>query len=298
LQSPLALDVKHLSSRATPEDWKGYLKTPTIDVLPLAREENRQRMPGWCTYTYEHESAPELEVLCGGINGKTPRAGAVWRQGHLLHFGFDLSPAEMNSDGQALLLNAIAYIARFTEDRPIVRTPCVFVQGRRIFDRGAVGRLLARGGEVRELEYYVSKETFAGLKGQDRDAVAAWYKNARDYLHADAEGKLAVDDEARSLGVCPASPEFLNKTVAALADKMHATAARELLLRYVPDGPGRAADGGAWQKWLHANRNYLFFSDTGGYHWYVDPLARRRQVPTEKLRGPARATLLAVKLTA
>jgi hypothetical protein len=40
----------------------------------------------------------------------------------------------MNDTGRAMLINAICYIARFTEDRPIVHTPCVFVQGKRIVE--------------------------------------------------------------------------------------------------------------------------------------------------------------------
>ena len=81
-------------------------------------------------------------VICGGVNGKTPRAGAVWRQGHLLHFGFDLAPSGMNDTGRAMLVNAVAYVARFTQDRPIARTPCVFVQGKRIVDRDYLARRL------------------------------------------------------------------------------------------------------------------------------------------------------------
>ena len=33
-----------------------------------------------------------------------------WRQGNLLHFGFEQSPAELNQNGRALLVNAIVYI--------------------------------------------------------------------------------------------------------------------------------------------------------------------------------------------
>ena len=43
--------------------------------------------------------APEIEVFCGGINSKTATAAALWRQGNLLHYGFDLSPDEMNESG-------------------------------------------------------------------------------------------------------------------------------------------------------------------------------------------------------
>ena len=55
----------------TPEAWKDTLRDRSVDVLPLARDEKKDRTPGWCTYTYEHEQAPELEVLCGGINSKS-----------------------------------------------------------------------------------------------------------------------------------------------------------------------------------------------------------------------------------
>jgi hypothetical protein len=61
--------------------------------------------------------------------------------------------------------------------------------------------------------------------------------------------------------------------------------------RYVPIGPGIDAPRELWESWLKDNRRYLFFSDAGGYRWYIDPLAKRRGVPTDTLRGAARATL-------
>jgi len=64
-------------------------------------------------------------VFCGGEK-KAATAAAVWRQGNLLHFGFEQSPDELNAIGRRLLLNSIAYISRFTEDKPIAITPSVF----------------------------------------------------------------------------------------------------------------------------------------------------------------------------
>ena len=230
-------------------------------------------------------------MLSGGVNSKTPRAGAVWRQGHLLHFGFDLAPSEMNEIGQCLLVNAAAYISRFTEDRPIVQTPCVFTQGRRIFDRGAVARALDdKEDDPRRLEWYLSKDTYEKLKGKSREQMVKWFEGARDYLHAGAGEGLSVDTEARSFGVPPASPDFFPRAIAALAERDRAALARKLLGRYAPDGPGPHAMAQKWKAWEEENRPYLFFSDTGGYRWYVDPLAKRRRVPTVQLRGPARAT--------
>jgi len=60
-----------------------------------------------------------------------------------------------------------------------------------------------------------------------------------------------------------------------------------LVGRYLPDAKG--LDAGALRAWVAANRAYLFASDTGDYRWYVDPLAKRRGVPSAELRGPRRA---------
>ena len=45
----------------------------------------------------------------------------------------------------------------------------------------------------------------------------------------------------------------------------------------------------AWSGWYLAHEPYLFYSEWGGYRWYVDPLAKRRGVPTKDLRGSKRA---------
>jgi hypothetical protein len=264
----------------------------------LVLDPKAQHEAGWCTYTYEHEQAPELEVLCGGINSKTPRAGAIWRQGNLLHFGFECSPAKMNETGQALLINSIAYIARFTEDRPIVRTPCVFVQGTRLFDRDAIARRLEESdADLSALQYYIAKQTYEALKGKSRAEMQEWFKQTRDYLHADATGPLTVDADAQSFKVPPATIRFIEETSSALSDPGRAVLARRLLNRYAPDGPGKDATRELWESWLSKNRTCLFFSDTGGYRWYVDPLAKSRGVSTASLRGAARATLASAERT-
>jgi dipeptidyl aminopeptidase/acylaminoacyl peptidase len=50
-----------------------------------------------------------------------------------------------------------------------------------------------------------------------------------------------------------------------------------------------------WRPWWEENKPYLFFSDTGGYRWYIDPLAKKKAVPTKELQGSARASLPAVR---
>jgi hypothetical protein len=149
------------------------VKTAAIEVIPLVKNVGAARQPGWCTYSDTLDS-PETEVLCGGINHKTP-AAAIWRQGHLLHFGFDLSPAEMNETGQGLLINSIVYIARFTEDRPITHAP-----GRALLRAGA-DRVASKKAFERDYEdWYFSPSVRRLGKAEDWPAFQKWYKQHRD----------------------------------------------------------------------------------------------------------------------
>jgi hypothetical protein len=253
-------------------------------VLPLAANENVRYRDGWCTYTYEHEQAPELELICGGVNAKTSRASAIWRQGNLLHFGFEQSPTEMNDTGRSLLINAVAYAARFSEDGPIIRRSA----SARILDRKAIERLIQN--ESRDLELYFdwffAEELREALRGTTRPQLAEWPRKNRGYLRADVRGKFVIDEVARRFGTAPDSSAFIPAAVERLAE----SDARELLSRYVPLGPGVDATAGDWRAWYRENEPYLFFSDSGGFRWYVDPLAKKRRTASSELRGMDRAS--------
>jgi hypothetical protein len=295
---PLSIDRSQATAIPVPSDWKGHLDDDTIDVFPLVADSKGRDRPGWCTYVYEHAQAPELEICCGGINSKTPKAGAIWRQGNLLHFGFEQSPAEMNETGQSLLVNAIAYISRFTEDRPIIQTPSPFApQRNRIFDRDAIVRLVQdKTRDFKEyLKFYLSAELYNELKGMPREELAEWFRENRPWIRAGEKGTLILDEEARSFGEGPAHPAFFDKAILAISNKGdQGDLARRLLERYAPDGPGGSGSRDEWTAWQLENQPYLFFSDSGGYRWYIDSLAKVRKVPTEKLRGSERASRPAI----
>ena len=72
---------------------------------------------------------------------------------------------------------------------------------------------------------------------------------------------------------------------------LNASKNRILLERYIPQGPGKGADVDTWEKWIKENEPYVFFSESGGLRWYIDPLARKRKAPTARLRGPLRADI-------
>ncbi len=275
------------------------MKEPRVAVLPLVDGDppvgNRrsQWKNGWCTYSSDFEGLPDVEFFCGGINTKTPTAAGLWRQGNLMHFGFEQSPAEMNKIGRGLLVNAIVYISRFTEDRPIARTPSVFANRQIPRSRGYARNTIHKPErDLRWVSYYVNTDVVAraAAEGWDRAKWIQWYDANEDWMGPDSEGKAAVDEHAKALDIAFATTELFEKGIPLLRSTNEKTAsARDLLARYSPSGPGRAASVEEWSKWWNANRPYLFFSEAGRYQWYIDPLAKKRGVPSKELRGAARA---------
>ena len=268
-------------------------------MLPLVDGHDTQYSPGWCSYLYRHAESPEVEVFCGGINSKTAKAAGLWRQGNLLHFGFEQSPAELNATGRALLINSVVYIARFREDRAIAKIVSPFV-GPSPHDRAAIHRALTRPDfGLPYLKIIVAEPLYKEMAERSNDERLAWYRQFEGFLHGNEEGRLVVDEDAVSFGAPPNSPQFFDKAIAALAaDKDVASQAARLLERYAPDGPGENSSAAAWKSWLLENKPYLFFSDCGGYRWYIDALAKQRAIPSARLRGPARADRQKARSTA
>jgi hypothetical protein len=277
--------------RPWPQEWTDPHDSNEILVLPLISTEARRNQPGWCTYIRGMSEAPEIEVFCGGINAKTSTAAALWRQGNLLHYGFDISPDEMNEWGRALLADAITYISRFTEDRPIMQTPSPFA-GQEFITRPRIEQVMERGDDWWDyLKSYFEQDALAAAGVKNMAAFAKWYPGVRDYLSPNAEGLLRVDEDAQGMQLNPGHHEFFDRAIAELSRPgKEAERARRMLQRYAPEGLGRTTTAQAWAYWWKANADYLFFGEAGGYRWYLDPLAKARGVPTARLRGPARAS--------
>jgi hypothetical protein len=263
----------------------------TVDLVPLVDGDGGGGAgPGWCTYDWGFD-APDVEVFCGGQNSKTATAAAVWRQGWLVHFGFEQSPAQLNDAGDALLVNVIAYAARCAADRPITRVESPFrTKKRAVMPREKARRHVEDGKAV--------GTWFTGAAEEELLAVPAGARAARlrelePFLVADAGSELDVDATLRGWGTANRDVAMLDRCVQALrAGGDDAARARAVLARYVPDGPGAtgaaADDAEAWARWVEAHRSFVFFSDVGGYRWYVDALALARGTPSQDLRGTQR----------
>ena len=131
----------------------------------------------------------------------------------------------------------------------------------------------------------MAAETIAAVPAKDRASYRRWFAAVFPYLYL-TTGCSTIDAEAQSLGIRSDQPDFPHKALAILrSGGPKAAAARIILERYIPEGPAKGADATTWERWIKQNSAYLFFSEASGVRWYVDPLARRRGVPTASLRG-------------
>lgn len=246
-------------------------------------------MAGWCTYASHLEGAPDVEVMCGGWNAKKPSAAGIWRQGNLLHFGFQPAPEHLNAAGRALLANSIHYISRFTQDRPIGETVSVFSDRTRPEQRRYLTSTMSRENVSTKA---VADRFFSGVL---RDTIAAmeavelaqWLGDNLAYLVPGDDGKFVRADDLAKLEIDITAPTALDALESAL-DGDRSDLAIAALARHVDAGPEKG-DVGAWEAFLESESPHLFFSEVAGYRFLVDPLAKARGVPSESLRGPARA---------
>jgi hypothetical protein len=295
-KTPIAINIKATTNIPTPRTFVHEIKEPTTEVLPLVdniRSYNtviNDYQRGWSTHYYEFADMPEVEIFSGGINEQTPRSAAFWRQGNLLHFGFEQSPTELNDTGRATLVNAVVYISRFTEDRPIDVTPSVFGPEKIGISRKRVRKYLTNADSHADwATNELSAATLASFNWRDREAAKAWLDANEIWLHPNPVNFLEIDLEAKSLGTPFDALEFLPKTIQALHEEKTRKTAVTLLARYVAGGPDANAGVDAWEKWWRDNSPCVFYSELGCYRWYIDPLAKKRGVPTKDLHGPARA---------
>src|SRR5262249_43669360 len=136
---------------------------------------------------------------------------------------------------------------------------------------------------LNQIDPIFAAEVLPKIKSTDRSEYLAHFNELRPYLHPNENGKLALDEEAKSLGLHYDDSKFLAGATRAMENDSTAAPARAVLRRYIPDGPGGAATPADWKAWIAKNRPYLFFSEVGGCRWYVDPLALARGAPTKSL---------------
>ncbi len=84
-------------------------------------------------------------------------------------------------------------------------------------------------------------------------------------------GKFRIDEDAKAVGISNRDRKMLEHCVSMLEKGEDTKRALRLLGRYTEVARELGEDPAKWRKWLDGCGNRLYFSDTGGYRWYVRP---------------------------
>ena len=221
-ERPGRIDRSKMISIPTPADFSDELKAKEIEVLPLVADIHQKRgMPGWCTHALDFARLPDVEFFCGGVNSQTPTSAGLWRQGNLLHFGFEQSPAGDERIGQATAAELHRLYQPLHRGPPHRDHPVGVRRPRRPFPRDAGGG----GCGIPTYPTDFGKDVVAvGVwaevsKLTDREAMAKWADDHSRFFYPDGEQRLAIDEDLAALNIAFDQPEFFVKTVADLRRK-------------------------------------------------------------------------------
>ena len=269
--APIDVDLE-FTDIETPEN---YTHTPNgVDLPDLLKgwkvhEHTLPELdPGLVLDPYGFEDSPDCEWISSGINTKGPRSLALGRQGNFFHWGFFGDPADMTASARQVFLNTVCYMQQFDGQRPLVarRAPArervlLYMKYVRSMDENPRTMEIVR--ELIPFKVLAEAEL-------DVDRITQFYVENMEYLRRE-EGQFRIDEDARTLGLSNRSLELLDALAARLDSDPEDDLALRLLRRYVPEElVPRATE---FSSWIEFHRSRLFFSDVGGFRWYVTPSA-------------------------
>jgi hypothetical protein len=248
----------------TPSNYRRY---PDGDKLPDTMkvwqvQNTGNRLNGVVARSYGFTDSPDAEIIVLGVNvGKEYGAVGVGRQGNFLQWGYSAPPSQMTEAGRKLFLNCICYIHKFDGKPPLIR--------RASSDRWNAIMLAALINSIKDERFFsgtFSPELREKYEG-DPNGLVKYYRDNFELIYRDRV--FLVDNELKSLGIkSNRQIGTLEKLISLLKDEKHAETARLLLARYTTESFQNAEQ---WQSWFEDNKNRIFFSDVGGYKFFVIP---------------------------
>lgn len=268
-QGPLRPEIV-LEPRATPDNYRAYPDgadlPEEIEVWRVLDGEFPESLDvGLVSDPYGFEDSSDTEWISTGINSKGPRSVALGRDGNLFLWGFAGDPTQMTESARRVFLNTLCYMKRFDGRVPLVRRQR---QAREwAFFYPSYLKAHPDEASIEALVKRVTPGDVLASVGLDPDALTAYYRANLEYLVPGAAGGFEVDADCASLGVSNRDPALLDLVVERLRADPDDGVARRLAERYL-EPELRAAD--ALEAWLAENRERVFFSDVGGFRWFVD----------------------------
>jgi hypothetical protein len=249
----------------TPGNYRGYPGGKDLpDKIKVWRIQNTGKDFGSvASYSYGFEDSPDAEILTPGFNvGKESGAVGVGRHGNFLQWGFSAPPSQMTEPGRQFFLNCICYIRKFDGVRPIVR-----VQSSDRLTAVHLAMLMTRIKDPSFRTNTFPAELLEKFK-DDSNGMARYYQDHFELIYY--QRGFHIDADLSALGLkSNRKVETLQRVIELLGDPAQAPAARKVLGRYTRES---FETPDQWQAWFKENRDRLFFSDVGGYKFFVKPM--------------------------
>lgn len=222
------------------------------------------------------EDSPDAEKICSGLNSKGFDSVAIGRHANLLLWGFAGDPTQMTESARRAFINAVAYISRFDGDRPLAPSASL-AREQLLLWFGFYSGAKVVPGHIKDL---FAKELWA-LAAGDWSRLETIVRADLEYVRFDG-ATCVLDEDAKALGKSTRRLELLDAVAAALATNPGDPGARRLLARYLPEQ--KDVDASSLSGWIARHRERLFFSDVGGYRWFVDTRAPANAPSTQPTR--------------
>jgi hypothetical protein len=322
--SPLIVDPK-FDVLATPSDYPELTidpsLSPTMKVWHVQTRNYPTIDPGLVSTLYGFDDSPDAEVIAQGVAGKGPDTVALGRHANFFLWGFSAPPADMYPAAQRLFINVICYMRRFDGSRPIVRRSQqsrewalrYAIIARELSDAGRRERTQELRAVIQKHPEFIPKESRGNIDafvaeqvdgyrksqreawerqvperlrkrfGTNAEKYLSYYRDNLEYLHPNGPS-FDVDEDVKLLGVSNRRVELLDRCVAMLERNDRPELARSVLTRYTDEVFRTPSE---WRTWLDQNRDGLFFSDVGGYKFFVDT-ARKQSRKGARPGGPMR----------
>jgi len=270
-QKPFKVETE-FESRDTPSNYhsRNLSKDKLPDKMKVWRVQNKgldgRRYGGAVSSSYGYADSPDAEVLVKGYNtGKEYGAVGVGRHGNFLQWGYWAPPSLMTEAGRKLFLNCICYIHRFDGKAPLIRA--VSHHRMNTIRLARIGdRLRKSAEEDKDITPYIPMDLLNKYAGDPED-LKQYYRDNLEFVYQ--ERIFQVDNKLKSLGLnSNRSLDSLDELISFLRDETKADTARLLLARYTNQSFQNVDD---WRQWFENNRDRIFFSDMGGYKFFVVP---------------------------
>jgi hypothetical protein len=305
--SPLNVDLQ-LVDVPTPTDYRDLTIDPslgsTMKVWHVQTKNYPRIDPGLVSTLYGFDDSPDAEVIAQGVAGKGPDTVALGRHANFFLWGFSASPADLQPAAQRLFVNVICYMRQFDGRRPIVRriqqsrewVLRYAIVVREFSDAERQRQIQELRAAVKQHPEFVPKERRGNPEafvveqfdlhqkseraawerqipenlrkqfGTNADKYVEYYRTNLEYLQPGVGG-FVVDEDVKAIGVSNRRVELIDRCVSMLEHNDRAQLARRVLTRYTDEAFEAAPE---WRKWLEQNRDSLFFSDVGGYRFFID----------------------------